>query len=241
MLVSALYTMWGSGVAKLLGSGLGFLTGEVICAHTRLQGPDSMWPEAARWFAAAGNPVVPPAAIARCAAASALTLAFEVLAPPLVLLWPRHRLLGVVKLRNLWVMGSIAMHLGIAMLMFPQFTRHSWCYLLCIEWPGEEAGEVGDRPRAARRETHERLLRDEMHAELLATDSALERHAQELERPASSLGSLERGGGRGGGGWSCWACYHLLVCNAWLLTLAATMVLRLELWPLSIFPLCAHR
>ena len=105
VLVSSLYALFASGVAKLRAAGLQFASGAAVCSHVRAQHAASLSPQLSAW------PTSGREASGRCALLAVASLALEVGLPPLVLLFPR--------LRSLVLLSAVGLHLGIALTMQP--------------------------------------------------------------------------------------------------------------------------
>ena len=120
ILVAALYAFFASGTSKLRTAGFQFFDGETVCNHVRAQYKTGLFPEFGVWLVTGAD------AAGRCALLASASLLLEVVGPLLVLLWPR--------LRSLWLLSAVGLHLGIAAAMLPCFAMQSLVYVVCMDW-----------------------------------------------------------------------------------------------------------
>ena len=119
ILVAALYAFFASGTSKLRTAGFQFFDGETVCNHVRAQYKTGLFPFGV-WLVTGAD------AAGRCALLASASLLLEVVGPLLVLLWPR--------LRSLWLLSAVGLHLGIAAAMLPCFAMQSLVYVVCMDW-----------------------------------------------------------------------------------------------------------
>ena len=100
ILVAALYAFFASGTSKLRAAGFQFFDGETVCNSVRSQYKTGLFPAFGMWLVTGAD------AAGRCALLAQASLLLEVVGPLLVLLWPR--------LRSLWLLSAVGLHLGIA-------------------------------------------------------------------------------------------------------------------------------
>lgn len=115
VLLVAVSVLFSGGVAKLLGSGPAWLDG-LSLQHYIARHDDPRWPALATWLAERQW---------ACAALSVFSVALE-LAAPLALVSRRAR--------HALIVAALAFHLGIWLVMHPEYWAHSWCYLLLVDW-----------------------------------------------------------------------------------------------------------
>ncbi len=116
VLVSGIFTLTSAGIAKLRSAGLRWMSGSTLGFHMRARSP-ARWPALRTWLASSPRALM---------LLSVWVVAFELVA--VVALWGSD-------LRPAILLTAVALHLGIGLVMTPNYTPQSFCYSLAVAWP----------------------------------------------------------------------------------------------------------
>jgi hypothetical protein len=123
VLVSGIFTLTSGGLAKLRNGGFKWMSGSTLGFHMRAMKP-ARWPALRTWLAGSPRALM---------LLSVWVVAFELAA--VVAVWDadwRPAILAV----------AVGLHIGIGLVMSPNYTPQSFCYVLALAWPWLSVAEV---------------------------------------------------------------------------------------------------